>query len=94
MDPFNPNQNNQRIIMTQPDRQTIEIPNQLQGYLEEDKPSSTERFMGKAVGTLTKFVSFILLGVGITSMIILLRPFIKLVIEFSDWAYNCIDKLF
>ena len=94
MDPFNPNQNNQKVIMANPNQPVIDIPNQLPNYLEDDKTSWTEKLMGKAVGTLTKFVSFILLCVGITTMVILLRPFIKFILELSDWLYNQAEYLF
>ncbi len=96
MDPFNQmnQQNNPRVIVSKPNPSFIDLSTHSPGYLDDEKPSWTEKVLGKAVGTLTKLITFIVLGVGITALIILLRPFMKLIIEFSNWAYNSIDKFF
>ena len=96
MDPFNQNEMNRGPQ----DNQTGQLPNlvnfneDLVGLYGEEEPSKAEKLIGKGVGVLTKTFIFLILGIALATLGMLLVPFMRLVHEFSQWAYEFVGRLF
>ena len=96
MDPFDQNEMN-----TDPQyEQRGQLPNlvnfneDLVGLYGEEEPSKAEKLVGKGVGLLSKTFLFLVLGIALATLGMLLVPFMRLVHEFSRWAYEFVGRLF
>lgn len=93
MDIFNQNPPNEETNDQVPPN-LLNITEPLQGIFEEEKPSIAEKCIGKGVGVLSKTFLFIVFGIAVASLGILLIPFMRLVVEFSKWAYEFVGGIF
>ncbi len=67
---------------------------QFLGELPGEDTSAPERFLDKTIGTFQRIVTFIIIGVGIISLLILLPPFLRFVWELSESAWDLVGDLF
>lgn len=83
-----------RNILNPNNNPIINMPPQ-QTWIDDDANlSRPEKFLGKTLGTFKGLFKCFLIIVGLISIGFLIRPFFKLIIEFSNLAYDLADKIY
>lgn len=71
----------------------IDVSKYLGNTVGEDT-SFPEKFLDKSIGTFQRIFNFIIIIVGILTLLIFLTPFFRFVTELSSWTDNQVWRIF
>lgn len=72
----------------------LDMARQWAGIVRDDKASLPERSIDISTGVIKKIFVFFMIAAGFGCVILLALPLVRLVYEFSMWAYEKVGNIF